>query len=139
MSEEILIGVDHGEKNTGLAFGRAGLTSPLRIIQSSDTNVVISEIARAVVENKATKIIMGLPIGLNGSETSQSQKVRKFAKLLKIRVKRPVEFVDEFDSSQEALQGAIKSGISQKGRKTTDHYSAELILRRYYNEQSLED
>lgn len=132
--EEILLGVDYGGKNTGLAFGRAGLASPMRVISSDDENVVISEISRAALENKTTKVIMGLPLDPEGKDTPQSLVVRRFAKLLKIRLKRPVEFVDESDSSQEAVIGAIHSGISKKARRVADHYSAALLLKRYYNE-----
>ncbi|OGC47438.1 hypothetical protein A2886_03375 [candidate division WWE3 bacterium RIFCSPHIGHO2_01_FULL_42_13] len=134
VQEEILLGVDYGGKNTGLAFGRVGLASPLKVINSNDSNVVISEISRTTLENKVSKIIMGLPVDEEGRETNQSLEVRRFAKLLRIRLKKPVEFMNEFDSSQEAIAGAIRSGISREGRKTADHYSAALILKRYYNE-----
>ena len=132
--EEVLLGVDYGGKNTGLAFGRVGLAEPLRIVNSADPNVVISEISRDTLENKVTKIIIGLPVDAEGRETQQSLEVRRFAKLLKIRLKKPVGFVSEFDTSREALVGTIRSGVSKKGRKETDHYSAALILKRYYNE-----
>ena len=41
--EEILLGIDYGEKHTGLAFGRHGLASPLHVIEGSDPNVVKAE------------------------------------------------------------------------------------------------
>ena len=127
--EEILLGIDYGEKHTGLAFGRHGLASPLHVIEGSDPNVVKAEIARIAIENRVTKIVMGLPLGKDGKETHQSRVVRRFAKILKIHLKRPVEFVDEFNSSKEAVADAIKTGISQKKRQNDHHLAAALLFK----------
>lgn len=135
MQEEVLLGIDYGEKNTGLAFGRAGAVSPLTVLDSRDEGQLLAQIGRFVVENKITKIIMGLPLTLDGKETSQSIKVRRFTKVLKIKLKKPVEFISEFGTTKESIQRAIRSGISQKRRQTNDHLSAALILKRYYSEQ----
>jgi putative Holliday junction resolvase len=134
VSEDILLGIDYGDKNTGLAFGRAGVVSPLTVLDSRDEGNLLAQIGRFVVENKITKIIMGLPLTLDGKETQQSIKVRKFTKILKIKLKKPVEFVSEFGTTKESIQRAIRSGISQKRRQTNDHLSAALILKRHYSE-----
>lgn len=136
--DELLLGVDYGERNTGLAFGRSGLTSSLEVVDSKNEDVLVAEIARAAAENKISKIIMGLPTTEDGKETQQSEKVRRFAKLVKIRIKLPVEFVSEYGTTHEAIETAIRSGISQKGRQSNDSYSAELILKRYFREKEEE-
>lgn len=135
MSEEVLLGIDYGEKNTGLAFGRAGAVSPLTILDSRDEGQLLAQIGRFVVENKISKIIMGLPLTLDGKETQQSLKVRRFTKILKIKLKKPVEFVSEFGTTKESIQRAIKTGVSKKRRQTNDDLSAALIIKRYYSEQ----
>jgi RNase H-fold protein (predicted Holliday junction resolvase) len=81
---------------------------------------------------------MGLPLGKDGKETHQSRVVRRFAKILKIHLKRPVEFVDEFNSSKEAVADAIKTGISQKKRQNDHHLAAALLLKRFYREKEEE-
>jgi putative Holliday junction resolvase len=133
--EEVLLGIDYGSTNTGLAFGRAGLTVPLKVISAKNQKNMIAEISKVALGNKVTKIVMGLPLDSEGKETNQARKIRKFAKLLKIHLKKPVEFVNEAGSSREAIENAIRSGISKKRRKLSDHISAALILRRYYNER----
>ncbi len=135
MPEEILLGIDYGDTNTGLAFGRAGAVSPLTVLNSKDEGQLLAQISRFISENKVNKVIMGLPLTLNGKETNQSLKVRRFTKILKIKLKRPVEFISEFGTTQESIQRAIKSGVSRKRRQTNDHLSAALILKRYYAEQ----
>ena len=133
-TEEMLLGIDYGETNTGLAFGRVGLVLPLEVLNSKNDDFLISEIARAVADHRITKIIMGLPTDVEGKETKQSLKVRRFAKLVRIKAKRPVEFVSEYGTTDEAMESAIRSGISQKRRQTSDHYSAAIILKRYFRE-----
>jgi putative holliday junction resolvase len=133
--DEVLLGVDYGEVNTGLAFGRAGSVSPLKVVNSKNTPHLISEIGKVVISTKVSKIIVGLPTTLDGKETAQSLKVRQFTNLLKAKLKKPIEYVSEFATTSESIQGAIRSGISKKRRKTNDHLSAALILKRYYNEQ----
>lgn len=136
--DEILLGVDYGDAHTGLAFGRAGQATPLHVISSKDSGNTLAEISRVVLGNKVTKIVIGLPLDSEGKETNQARKIRRFAKLLRIRVKVPIEFVNESDTSNEAIESAIRSGISQKKRKLSDHISAALILKRYYNERKEE-
>lgn len=133
---DIVLGIDYGETNTGLAFGRIsnGLTSPLEVLDSRDVEALIAKIGRYVVENRVTKLIVGLPLTLDGKDTPQSLKVRRFSKLLKARLKKPVAFVSEHGTTQEAIEGAIKSGFSMKGRKKNDNLSAALILKRYFSE-----
>ncbi|MBI2414340.1 Holliday junction resolvase RuvX [candidate division WWE3 bacterium] len=131
-SEEILLGIDYGASNTGIAFGRSGLAAPLEVLPSKNIEGLIGHIGRTVIENKVTKLIVGLPLDWEGKETSQSLKVRQFVKLLKIRLKRPVEFISEHGTTKEAIDGAIKSGISMKARRSNDSLSAAIIVKRYY-------
>lgn len=132
-SEEILLGIDYGDSNTGLAFGRSGLAAPLEAFTSKDPENLIAHIGKLVITNKVTKLIVGLPLDWEGKETVQSLKVRKFVKLLKIRVKRPVEFVSEHGTTKEAIEGAIRSGYSMRGRRENDALSAAVIVKRYYS------
>jgi len=133
---ETLFGIDHGSTNIGVALGRNGLVTPLKIISGKHDPTAISEITRLAIENKITKFVVGLPLTLNGKETYQSKKVRIFTKMLKLRTKRPAEFINEFKTTEETLRESIERGIPQKKRKNQDHLAAALILKRYYEENS---
>lgn len=137
LSNEILLGIDFGETNIGLAFGRAGLTEPLSVISAKNTQNAIKEIAKIAHSNKATKIIIGLPLSAENKETQQSQKTRRFANQLKVFIKLPVEFVNEFETSKNAVKRAIASGVPQKRRRSIDNISAALILKRYYEKHQV--
>lgn len=132
--DETLLGIDYGESNLGIAFGRVGLVTPIKIVSSKNDGEAIKEISRLAIENKIDKIIMGLPLTAEGKETKESLRVRHFTKMLKIYLKKPVEFQNEFYTSKNALGEAILQGYTRKGRGKVDHLSAALILKNYYSE-----
>lgn len=131
--EEILLGIDYGSRKIGLAFGRAGLAQPLRIISGKNLNAAVGEISRLAIENNVDKIVMGLPLTVNDKETPQSVETRKFAKVLKIRLKKPIEFVNEYETSLNATKAMLGMGFSKSSREKHDHYSAALILKNYFD------
>lgn len=128
---EMLLGIDYGDANIGLAIGRGDLVNPLHVIKNTNEIDSVKEINRFVIQNKIDRLIVGLPLGVDGKETPQARKVRKFAKLLKIRTKRPVEFVNEFLSTQNAIRESVELGMPKRSRSKVDHLSAALILKNY--------
>ena len=132
--EQITLGIDYGETNIGLAFGRLGLVTPLKVISGKNSQVAVQEIARVVIENKVTQLVFGLPKNVDGHETPQCLKVRQFAKLVRVYLKLPTAFVDEYMTTHEALGEAIDMNISMKRRKSLDDLSAAIILKKYYRE-----
>lgn len=139
--DETVLAVDYGEANIGLAFGRNGLAMPLTTISGKHTDTAIKTISDYALENRATRIVVGLPLNQENKEGYQARKVRRFAKLLKIHLKKPLEFVDEYNSTNESMNTALKSGVSKKRRKNLDHLSAAVIVKNYYAKkvEELED
>jgi len=129
---ELILGIDYGERNIGLSFGRNELVSPLKVISGKNDDSAITEIVRYAMENKIDRIVIGLPLNVEGKDTAQSRKVRRFTKFLKIRFKKPIDFVNEFRSTKNSKTETIRLGVSKKRRKKIDHYSAALILKEYY-------
>lgn len=134
-NEESLLGIDYGSANIGLAFGSVGLVLPLRVVSGKNEASAVTEISRVIVENKIDKVVIGLPLTLNGKDTSVSGNVRRFSKLLKTRVGIPVEFVNEYGTTIGSIEAAVEMGVPQKKRREIDHLSASLILKRYYSER----
>jgi len=130
-----LLGIDYGETNIGLAFGRGGEVSPVRVISGKNPHTAISTIGRVIIEHDIDTIIVGLPLTIENKETQESLKVRRFVKLLKVKIKKPVTFVNEYSTSKDATKVMLRMGVSQKRRRIKDHYAAALILKKYYREQ----
>jgi len=98
--------------------------------------VAINEITLTALHNKVNKIVIGLPIDVDGKETYKSLKVRRFANLLKSHVKKPIEFVNEYNTTYESLRESINLDYSKKSRKNLDHISAAVIVRKYFESLS---
>jgi len=130
---EIVLGIDYGNKNLGLAFGRDGLVKPLKVVSGSDMPALMHEITKFTFDNRVTKIIVGLPLTYEGKDTQKSKQIRNFAKQLKVYLKKPVEFVNEYRSTEEVLEGT-SFGVPHRGKDPVDHLSAAVILRRYFEE-----
>jgi putative holliday junction resolvase len=133
LKTQTILGIDVGETNVGIALGRNGLAVPLKTIPAKDKAAAINEIVKLVHHNKVEKLIVGIPLTHEGKETPQARKVRQFSKLLKIRVKKPVEYVDEHGSSLESVEKASEDIVSKKKRRVLDHFSAAIILKRHYD------
>ena len=129
--EEILLGIDWGESAIGLAFSRAGLVIPLKVTSGKSLDTALGEISRIALESKVTRLVVGLPLTYDDKETAQARKVRAFVKRLKMRLKLPVEFVSEYESTKNALVSALDLGVSKKRRRVIDNISAALILKSY--------
>jgi putative Holliday junction resolvase len=129
-----ILGIDYGSANIGLAFGREGIVTPIKVISGKNAYTAISDILRVIKEYAVGKIVLGLPLTIDDKETLKSKEVRNFAKLLKIKAKIPIEFINEFYTSKDASIVMLNSGVSQKNRRIEDHYSAALILKRYFRD-----
>ena len=129
--EEVLLGIDHGEKRIGLAFSRDNAVAPLHVLSRMSELNFVNEISKVCKDNHVTKIIIGLPLDSENKETAQSLKVRRFAKLLRVYVKIPQEFVNEIDSSSESMEDSISYGITAKSTMNVDHIAAAVILKKY--------
>ncbi|MFH1295457.1 MAG: Holliday junction resolvase RuvX [bacterium] len=135
--DKFVVGVDFGGSVTGLALGKNGFVSPIRSVESKDVMTVIKEIIRHTKEQKASAVVLGLPLTVDQKETAQSIEVRRFAKLLKSHIGVPVLFMEEYGSTQEAVRDAIEGELPQKARSRVDSLSAAIILKRFFSREDL--
>lgn len=125
-----VLGIDFGSRRMGLA-----LSDPMQIIASPFKTVLISSIADAVStvkslseENAVGTIVLGLPLGMKGQETQQTEQVRKFGQLLE-NEGLIVVMEDERLSSVAAKRALVQQGVNtgrEKGR--VDETAAALLL-----------
>jgi len=90
-----VLGVDWGEKHTGLALGwtNIGLSQPLTTIS---TNQAIAKILSVCKTESISRIIIGI------SEAESGRKTRSFAEKLRGKTKITVDLADETLSSAQA-------------------------------------
>ena len=91
---------------------------------------MISEIEKITVAHDVEKIIVGLPVSLDGTYSSQTKKTQKFISRMRKSSDLPIEKWEERLSTLEA--GKILTGVSKnKKKESIDIISAQLILQGY--------
>ena len=127
----IILGIDWGEKNIGVAFSSGLVAAPLEILKVKNQEEAVEKIAQIYQELEAKKVVLGLPLSAEGWEGNQAQKVRVFGKKLKKEISGKVVFWNEALSSKEALKKQIEAGQGQKARRKLDATAAAVILQDY--------
>ena len=92
-----VLALDHGSARCGCAISDPSgtLATPMPVIERPDTRRGLAAIARLVEEQRAERVIVGLPLTLRGEEGEQAERARTFAERLGRRVSVPVELHDE--------------------------------------------
>ncbi len=131
-----LLGVDFGDKRTGLAISNEGRTLASGITQISvggmqKTAAAVAEIA---CERGVVAAIVGLPVNMDGSHGPRAQHAEKFAGLLRealavIGHPIPVVMQDERMTTMAASRYLNETDTrGQKRKGVIDTLSAEIIL-----------
>lgn len=89
----IVLAIDHGSARAGLAIcdPSGTITRPLDVVEPPDAAVV----ARIVRESAAERVVVGLPVSLDGAEGLQAAAARAFAAELESMCDVPVVTYDE--------------------------------------------
>ena len=127
-----LIGLDVGERRIGVAVSdKLGKTAqPFETIdRDGRATERLAELARSTA---AERLVVGLPLLMDGSEGTQARLVKEFAEGLAGALDLPVAYVDERLTTREA-EAVLTQGGVKRGRKkeASDRLAAALILRTY--------
>ncbi len=122
------LGVDVGDKRVGIASGNtaARIAHPLKTVSASQA---IDELVTLAEASAVVGIVVGLPRGLSGDETAQSQKVRNWADTAKLRINLPLFWQDE-TLTTVAAQAQSRS---KKTPVDIDAQAASIILQDFLN------
>jgi len=130
-----IIAFDIGDKKIGVAVSdMLGITaSPLCIIKrGTDDNQAAIELIKLTEKNQAVKIIIGLPLSLDGNESQSAQKVRAFGSILQEYSTLSIEYYDESGSTKQALDIMRKTKrLKERQNMNDDAIAAAVILRNY--------
>ncbi len=132
-----LMGIDFGEVRIGIALSDPLqiISQPYRVIPNDDDT--ISEIKNIIKSEEVRKIILGLPLNLDGEDTKKTLEVREFSEVLKSNVDIPVIFWDERYTTVEANEELKHMGYGiAESRKVIDKVAASIILKNYMENQA---
>jgi len=123
------LAIDYGSKRTGLAICDAAETiaSPLAVLEGQKE--LLNRIAEIVKTENIGAIVLGLPLNMNGTESSQTKLTLKFAEQLKRRLSVPIHLQDERLSSFSAEEKLAPAEFTRsKRKKRIDAVAAAEIL-----------
>jgi len=129
-----LLGLDVGRRRIGAALSDPSglLASPLGVIELRGAEEGRKEVGDWVREHGVTRVIVGLPLHLDGSEGEEAAWVRGWAGRLQACLDVPVELWDERLSTVAAERSLRESGLSRRRRRERrDALAAVLILQSY--------
>ncbi len=127
-----VLGIDYGRVRLGLALSDEDgiLASPLPALARSRRD--IDEIARLVRERRVQRIVVGLPLLMDGTRGTMAEEARAFATRVADKTSHPVDLLDERWTSAEAERAMLEGNLSRERRKQLrDGLAAVLILQAY--------
>ncbi len=132
-----ILGLDFGSKTVGVAVSDENefLASGVETIRREREDKLRKTYARieALIEELGVeKIVLGLPLTLDGEEGVRVQKTRDFGENLQRRTGLDIEYQDERLTTVEAYNLMSESGVKKdKQLQMVDEVAATIILQDY--------
>ena len=134
-SAEKILSIDYGKKRWGLAFcDELRVVFALSALTQAAFNERFAGLKAIVKERQISRLVLGLPITLEGNKSELTLEVERFAKDILMPLGLPITLIDEALSSYEAENSIPKQKIKkgfQKRDGTVDSKAAALILEDY--------
>jgi putative Holliday junction resolvase len=127
------LGLDIGDKRIGVSLSDPSgiLASPFTIIHRRDLESDIKSIKDILSLHQVERVIVGLPISMNGRQHGQADKVRNFVEFLREQIGIPLEYRDERLSTRYVRRLMNMAGSKKSGY---DAMAAAIILQGYLDE-----
>ena len=126
-----ILGLDFGNKRIGISISDPSniFALPHAIYFRENIQKDIDHINSISESNSISKIIIGLPLSLDGQENIRTKKTREFAKKLSSSLSLDYYFQDERFSTAVVTKEMRKNSLSNKKiKKHVDHSAAAYIL-----------
>ena len=133
-----VLAIDYGASRIGLAVSDplGIIASPVGTIKSLGMKGDVDALVQKAKELGADKIILGLPINMDGSEGVRAEISRKLAAVLQKVSGISVELVDKRLSTVSAERALDEANVRRDKRKqVVDTISAQIILGTYLEKQ----
>ena len=127
----IIMSVDLGKARTGIAICDRSeiMATPLTVLEEWNRDKLCEKICALAAERKAQRIVVGLPVNMDGSEGESAQGAREFADRLREASGVEVVMSDERGTTKTAIGYLNQSDTRGRRRKAViDAVAASIIL-----------
>lgn len=141
MTAITLLAFDFGSKSIGVAYGQSvtRTATELPTLPARDGIPDWQKIAQLIADWRPQRLLVGLPLNMDGTESEFGLRARKFGNRLHGRFGLPVVMFDERLSTREAKSEAANRGHKGNYREAkVDSIAARLILESWFAEQGPE-
>ncbi|MEM6162326.1 Holliday junction resolvase RuvX [Erwinia sp. P6884] len=135
MTMMTLLAFDFGTKSIGVAIGQqlTGTARPLNAIKAQDGIPDWNKIEALLKEWQPDRVVVGLPLNMDGTEQPLTARARKFANRLHGRFGVQVDLHDERLSTVEARADLFaRGGFRALTKGSVDSLSAVIILESWF-------
>jgi putative Holliday junction resolvase len=132
--------IDYGLKRIGVALSddRGTVAFPRKFIINENLNNSAAELKDIIIAENVSAVVVGMPIGLSGQQSSLSIETEKFITEFKKTIENlpikdiPIIAYDERFSTAQARRSLIDKDVNRKKRKQTiDSVAASFVLQAY--------
>ena len=136
LTKGAILGVDFGDKRTGLASCDPSrlIATAIGVIAPGGIEKTAEAVAKEAQNRGVSAIVVGLPVNMDGSEGGRAARYRKFARLLEERLGEsiPVCLFDERMTTMTAARFLNETNTrGQKRKDVIDALSAQIILQNF--------
>jgi putative Holliday junction resolvase len=135
MSHMTLLAFDFGTKSIGVAIGQqlTGTARPLAALKAQDGTPDWNRIEALLKEWEPDRVVVGLPLNMDGTEQPLTARARKFANRIHGRFGVQVDLHDERLSTVEARAELFeRGGFRALSKGSVDSLSAVIILESWF-------
>jgi putative Holliday junction resolvase len=140
MTKGKYLAIDYGDKRVGIAVSDENkeIAFPRDFLEYSSQKELLAALKGICEAENVTRIILGLPIMMDGSFGDRAKKTQVFHEKLKTTLPDiPIKLFDERLSTEFAVKSLRGQGIKAKDQKgKRDAMSAQIILQNYLNSLS---
>jgi putative pre-16S rRNA nuclease len=139
VSGHTILAFDFGARWIGVAVGdtETRLANPLGMFEAASGTRCMAEVETLVREWRPGRLVVGLPLAMDGSEHDMTRRARRFARQLQARFRLPVDLADERLSSATAEAHLRETGRGGREHKNAAHaLAATIILQSYLDESA---
>lgn len=129
------LALDYGDKRVGIAISdfNKEISFPRDFLNYAKVNELIDQLKNLCSEESVVRIILGLPLHMDGRKGDRAEKTQLFyAQLKEAMPTMEIIFFDERLSTEFAVKNLRGQGIKAKDQKgKRDMMSAQIILQNY--------